>query len=95
MTNLQAVTDIIFITKRDNMYTKEQVQKEAQRLFNEYCLAIRTEEDDSGYFTNVKYAKDCAYIAIDEIIKQLNLVDACEQRDYWINVQYELDNMKL
>lgn len=77
------------------MYTKEQVQREAQLLLNKYCLAIRTEEDDSGYFTNVKYAKDCAYIAIDEIIKQLNLVDACEQRDYWINVQYELDNMKL
>jgi len=40
----------------------------AKELFNKYCFAIRTEQTDSGYFTNVIYAKDCALIAVDEII---------------------------
>ena len=42
--------------------------EKAKELFQKYCYAIRTEENDSGYFTNVIYAKDCAIIAVDEII---------------------------
>ena len=43
--------------------------EKAKELFQKYCYAIRTEENDSGYFTNVNYAKNCAIIAVDEILK--------------------------
>ena len=48
-------------------------KEKAEELFNKYCFAIRTEETDSGYFTNVLYAKDCALIAVDEILKSKSL----------------------
>ena len=44
----------------------------AKELLNKYCYAIRTEERDSGYFTNILYAKDCALIAVDEILMALD-----------------------
>jgi hypothetical protein len=44
----------------------------AKELLNKYCYAIRTEERDSGYFTNILYAKDCALIAVDEILTALD-----------------------
>jgi len=40
----------------------------AKELFDKYCHAIRTEECDDGYFTNVVHAKRCALIAVDELI---------------------------
>jgi hypothetical protein len=43
-------------------------KEKANEIFNKFCYAIRTEETDSGYFTNVLYAKNCALIAVDEII---------------------------
>jgi hypothetical protein len=42
-------------------------KEKAQELFNKYCYAIRTDVTDSGYFTNVIYAKQCALIAVDEM----------------------------
>lgn len=46
--------------------------EKAKELLNKYCYAIRTEETDSGYFTNVIYAKQCALIAVEEILKALD-----------------------
>lgn len=40
----------------------------AEELFNKYCYAIRTEETDSQYWTNIIYAKNCALICINEMI---------------------------
>ena len=42
-------------------------KEKAKELFDKYCFAIKTEETDSGYFTNVIYAKECALIAINEV----------------------------
>jgi len=39
----------------------------AKELFDKYCDALRTEEDDDGYFTNVIHAKRCALIAVEQI----------------------------
>ena len=47
-------------------------KEKAKELLNKYCYAIRTEERDSGYFTNILYAKDCALIAVEEILKALD-----------------------
>jgi hypothetical protein len=39
----------------------------AKELFDKYCHALRTEEDDDGYFTNVVHAKRCALIAVEQV----------------------------
>jgi hypothetical protein len=77
-------------------------KEKAKELFNKYCYAIRTEETDSGYFTNVIYAKQCAIIAVDEIIDRLIwhtgvsdlgntvLVDDIK---YWREVKNELEKL--
>jgi hypothetical protein len=39
----------------------------AKELFDKYCHAIRTEECDDGYFTNVIHAKRCALIAVEQV----------------------------
>jgi hypothetical protein len=61
-------------------------KEKAKDLFDKYCYAIRTEEIDSGYFTNVIYAKNCAIIAVDEIINE-------EEADYWIEVKNEIEKL--
>ena len=63
-------------------------KEKANELFDKYCFAIRTEETDSGYFTNVIYAKDCALIAVDEI---LNI--GCIEVPYWQEVKQEIENL--
>jgi hypothetical protein len=71
-------------------------QKEkAKELFNKYCFAIRTEETDSGYFTNIIYAKDCALIAVDEILKDKEEIDGMRIINdlYWLAVKKEIENL--
>jgi hypothetical protein len=74
-------------------------EEKAKELFNKYCYAIRTEETDSGYFTNVIYAKQCAIIAVDELIE--STLPSCEfggeinnnTIEYWIEVKNELEKL--
>jgi hypothetical protein len=42
-------------------------KEKAKELFDKYCHALRTEEDDDGYFTNVVHAKRCALIAVEQV----------------------------
>ena len=70
-------------------------KEKAKELFNKYCFAIRTEETDSGYFTNVIYAKYCALIAVDEVIEALH-EHHWQNRliiDYWEEVKHEINNL--
>ena len=39
----------------------------AKELFDKYCHAIRTDEDDDGYFTNIIHAKRCALLAVEQV----------------------------
>lgn len=39
----------------------------AKELFDKFCHAIRTEECDDGYFTNVIHAKRCAIISVEQV----------------------------
>jgi len=72
-------------------------QEKAKELFNKYCYAIRTEETDSGYFSNVIYAKDCALICLDEIINCdsffKTLDDTKAFTKYWYEVKKELEQL--
>jgi ADP-heptose:LPS heptosyltransferase len=79
--------------------------EKAKELFQKYCYAIRTEENDSGYFTNVIYAKDCAIIAVDEILNlehpyvivysetSENKIKDYTQEYYWELVKEEIEKL--
>lgn len=64
-------------------------KEKAKELFKKYCYAIRTEETDSGYFSNVRYAKDCALICLNEIL------DYIQEKDnwYWQEVKQEIERL--
>ena len=64
-------------------------KEKAEELFNKYCYAIRTEETDSAYWTNIIYAKNCALIAVDEIL----LKPTPKQKTYWKQVKQELEKL--
>ena len=66
-------------------------KEKAIQLFNKFCYAIGTDRTDSGYYTNIIYAKQCALIAVDEIRDNLPLISEIQQ--YWIDVKNELTNL--
>jgi hypothetical protein len=71
-------------------------KEKAQELFDKYCLAIKTDETDSGYFTNVLYAKQCALIAVDEIIEAIKIADNITFMyviDYYKEVKQEIEKL--
>lgn len=72
-------------------------KEKAKELFNKYCYAIRTEEIDSGYFTNVIYAKQCALIAVDEIMDSSPMYytgfEHESNLDYWQEVKQEIERL--
>lgn len=68
----------------------------AEELFNKYCYAIRTEETDSAYWTNIIYAKNCALIAVDEILQYIGEEDfiyPSPQFEYWQEVKKEIEKL--
>ena len=67
-------------------------KEKAKELFDKYCYAIRTEERDSGYFTNIIYAKQCALIAVSEIEEAVRYLDD-DSEDYWFEVKKELEKL--
>ena len=73
-------------------------KEKAKELFDKYCYAIRTEERDSGYFTNVIYAKQCALISVQEIINSnphsnpLN-TEASSTMEFWQKVKTEIEKL--
>lgn len=73
-------------------------KEKAKDLFDTYCYAIRTEETDSGYFTNIIYAKECALIAVNNIIcsnphsNPFN-TDVYSTMDYWMEVKKEIEKL--
>ena len=78
-------------------------KQKAKELFDKFCYAIRTEETDSGYFTNVIYAKQCALIAVDEVLGSLGQcgiyfenedeIDFTSFFKYWEEVKRELEKL--
>ena len=66
-----------------------EAKEKAEELFNKYCYAIRTEETDSAYWTNIIYAKECALIAVEEIL-DLNLgLSNCDENNWHTEKFYE------
>lgn len=67
-------------------------KQKAKELFDKYCHAIRTEETDSGYFTNVIYAKQCALISGIEVLR-LGKKLPLETLEYWQEVKKEIEKL--
>ena len=73
-------------------------KEKARELFDKYCFAIRTEEQIGAYWTNVINAKECALIAVDEIIKAnphsnpFN-TDVVSTMKYWNEVRHEIEKL--
>jgi hypothetical protein len=70
----------------------------AKELFDKYCHAIRTEEDDDGYFTNIIHAKRCALIAVNlhmEELSKMKLIFSDREIHYrfWENVKLEIEKL--
>lgn len=64
-------------------------REKAEELFIKYRYSIRTEETQSGFFTNVIKAKQCALIALEEILSILPLPN----RDFWQEVKQEIEKL--
>lgn len=69
-----------------------EAKEKAKELFDKYCYAIRTEETDSGYFTNIIYAKQCALIAVSEIEEAVRYLDD-DSEDFWFEVKKEIEKL--
>jgi hypothetical protein len=73
-------------------------KEKAEELFDKYCYAIRMEETDSGYFSNVIYAKQCALISVQEIINSnphsnpFNTVGSSTM-EFWQKVKEEIEKL--
>lgn len=68
-------------------------KEKAKELFKKYCYAIRTEENHSGYYTNVIYAKDCAIIAVDELLQYSRAHGFIELTKFHEEVKQELEKL--
>ena len=71
-------------------------KEKAEELFNKYCYAIRYNEKDSEYWTNIIYAKNCALIAVDEILKYIDedgFIYPSPQFEYWQEVKQEINKL--
>lgn len=70
-------------------------KEKAKELFDKYCWAIRIDETDSGYFSNVLYAKECALIAVDEIFEALDEHHWQNRNvtEYYMEVKQEIEKL--
>lgn len=70
-------------------------KEKADELFNKYCYAIRYNEKDSEYWTNIIYAKNCALIAVEELIIQENKYNngSFYPLKYWKEVKQEIEKL--
>jgi hypothetical protein len=70
-------------------------KEKAKELFDKFCLAIKTEGDEFGYWTNTIHAKQCALISVEELIKEKNKWEngSFYTSKYWDYVKQEIENL--
>ena len=65
----------------------------AKELMDKYQYAVRFDESETQYFANMHSVKECALIAVDEILKQCwdyRDIDLQASYDYWQEVKHEI-----
>jgi hypothetical protein len=68
-------------------------KEKAKELFDKFCLAIQTEGNEFGYWTNTIHAKQCALIAVEELIYETHFEVPNIRQRYWIEVKQEIENL--
>lgn len=62
----------------------------AEKLFYDYLTYFPEFRNDLEYDYNVKSAKNCALIAVDELIYETQFEVPNIRQRYWINVKQEI-----
>lgn len=72
-------------------------KEKAKELFDKFCLAIQTEGNEFGYWTNTIQAKQCALIAVDLRLDGDFIFTSIEygkdSLEYWEEVKQEIENL--
>ncbi len=73
-------------------------QEKAKELFNKFCFIMPDINDDGS--AAVEASKQCALIAVDEIIMcdaifHANNKETIDERNYWLRVRKAIDEYKL
>jgi hypothetical protein len=63
-------------------------KEKARELVNKFAYQIREKEDKEGFIANVNTARECALIAVKEILKESN---NAIMYVYWKQVKQELE----
>lgn len=67
-------------------------KQKAKKLVFNFAYAIRDSEDKEGFFTNIKKAKQCALILVNEILNTIG-DKIFSEYEYWQEVKKELDKL--
>jgi hypothetical protein len=72
-------------------------KEKAEQLYLKFSYAIRDEETSEGYFSNALHSKNCALIAVDEIIDEVKKILDDEIYSsvliYWLKVKQEIEKL--
>ena len=74
--------------------TTMSAKDKAIELIEKYQYAVRFDESETGYFANMHSVKECALIAVDEILNELDLQNHL-LRSYWYDVKQEIENYEV
>jgi hypothetical protein len=67
----------------------------AKELMDKYQYAVRFDESETQYFANMHSVKECALIAVDEMILLLPFTDTnATLNEYAIHLQKYLEQVK-
>ncbi len=69
-------------------------KEKAEKLLSEYLIYFPEYYNDLEYDYNVEKAKQCALIAVDEILNNdNNFFNTYSQNDYWLQVKQEIEKL--
>jgi hypothetical protein len=68
-------------------------KEKAQKLLSEYLIFFPEFRNDLEYDYNIKSAKTCALIAVDELIKETSFEVPNIRQRYWQEVKQEIEKL--
>ena len=69
-----------------------------QELIEKYQYAVRFDESETGYFANMHSVKECALIAVNEMIDFRNAlyINECSLAHQWLlDIKKEIENYEV
>jgi hypothetical protein len=68
-------------------------KEKAEELFDKYYQIFEDDEDEHYIGTSKRISKQCALIAVDEIIKLPNAIGINDLIEYWEQVKQEIKQL--